>query len=203
MDTAILEKINGLAPRVGLLTPVMIAIARYGPVLCAIALVWFWLRGRYSEQRGSIVAGIATLLALGLGQLLGLAWPRPRPYERLPVHLLVPRVHDTSFPSDHATLGFAVAVGVLFFHRKAGMWLMAFAIILAYSRVFVGAHYPTDVIAGAALGSLAAVGMNGLFRRDRFRSKLDKVVSPLAQKLSFSRKQGSVDSEVRNEEKQF
>lgn len=75
------------------------------------------------------------------------------------VHLLVDKTTDFSFPSDHATAAGAVAVGLLLTNRRWGIVAAALAIVMAFTRVYVGAHYPGDVIAGLALGgAVAAAG---------------------------------------------
>jgi undecaprenyl-diphosphatase len=151
----------------------MTAIARYLPALLAAALAWLYAVGAQKQRRACFLAGCSTLVAMGLGQLIGMAYPRPRPYDTYPIHLLVPRVHDTSFPSDHAIVGFAVAVGVMMVNRRAGIALLAAALVLCFARVFVGAHYPTDVLAGAALGGLTAAGIWRLGEHGLLRKPLD------------------------------
>jgi undecaprenyl-diphosphatase len=86
-------------------------------------------------------------------------WARPRPYEAHPAHthLFVPASHDPSFPSDHATAAFAIAVALLLRHRKAGLLALGLALAVSVSRVVVGTHYPSDVLAGAAIGAMAAL----------------------------------------------
>jgi undecaprenyl-diphosphatase len=70
---------------------------------------------------------------------------------------LLARSPDPSFPSDHATAAFALAVAVFMYHRRAGWLMLAMAAVVAVGRVAVGTHYPGDVLAGAMLGSAAAL----------------------------------------------
>lgn len=72
------------------------------------------------------------------------------------VHVLVDKTTDFSFPSDHATTAGAVAVGLLFANRRWGIVASALAVLTAFTRVYVGAHYPSDVVAGLALGGIVA-----------------------------------------------
>jgi membrane-associated phospholipid phosphatase len=99
-----------------------------------------------------VVTVIGVLMALGLNQVIIHLWARPRPYVLHPVSLLVPRSADSSFPSDHATFAFAVATGLFLTRRTWGIGAGVFAALVAFSRVYVGAHYPLDVVAGAAIG---------------------------------------------------
>ena len=79
---------------------------------------------------------------------------RARPYVTHPAqtHLLIARSHDPSFPSDHATGAFALAFGIWLYDRTVGTVLLVLAAVLAFARVYVGTHYPGDVIAGALMG---------------------------------------------------
>ncbi|MFZ0215177.1 MAG: phosphatase PAP2 family protein, partial [Candidatus Dormiibacterota bacterium] len=72
------------------------------------------------------------------------------------VHVLVSQVKDASFPSDHAAAGFAIAGIVFLRHRRLGLPLLLFGLVMDYARVFVGVHYPGDVLAGTAIGLVSA-----------------------------------------------
>jgi len=158
----------------------MIGSAKYLPIVFAVALIALWVTWKPYNQRGAFLAGASALIALGLGQVVGYALPRPRPYLAHPVHLLINRSVDTSFPSDHATLGFAVAVMVWQCNRKVGVWLLVLALVLAFSRVFVGAHYPSDVLGGAVLGSVTSLAIAAVSSRGHPRRALDSLFGFLA-----------------------
>jgi undecaprenyl-diphosphatase len=127
------------------------------PVFIGIVAAWFvigWVTGRPNERRGAVLALLAAGGALLVNQILIRIWDRPRPFVVHPhsVHVLVSRSTDSSFPSDHAAASIAIAVAVLLMHRRIGLIVLAVALLVCYSRVFVGAHYPGDVLAGAAIG---------------------------------------------------
>lgn len=91
---------------------------------------------------------------------------RPRPFAHYAEpKVLVPRPHDASFPSGHAATSFAAATILSFAFPKAAPAFLVLAAAVAYSRVYVGVHYPLDVLAGAALGALVASGLWWLLRR--------------------------------------
>jgi undecaprenyl-diphosphatase len=124
--------------------------------------VLFLARGKWASRNarhGVIAAGLSAALALGVGHLITVLWDRPRPYIAHPMvsHLFVAPSGDPSFPSDHATAAFAIAVSLLLRNRRIGLVAMAMAIVLAVARVAVGVHYPSDVFAGALLGTAAAL----------------------------------------------
>jgi undecaprenyl-diphosphatase len=111
-------------------------------------------------------AAAAALAALGVGQLVGHAVERARPYAVMPgMHVLVSRTSDFSLPSDHATVVGAVAVGLLVCARPLGLVAAGLAALMAFARVYVGAHYPADVVAGLVLGAAAAVILVPFARR--------------------------------------
>jgi membrane-associated phospholipid phosphatase len=163
MDDTLFRWINRLANRTGWAHGFFTAYARYGIVLFAVLLVVAYLDGRYHNDvravAGSVWAAGAALVALGIGQLIGGAIDRARPYEAMTgVHLLVDKTTDFSFPSDHATAAGAVAVGLLLTNRRWGIAAAVLAVLMAITRVYVGAHYPGDVLAGLALGGIVAGG---------------------------------------------
>jgi len=179
-DYELFTTINGLARRSAVVDTLMAGSAKYLPLIFALALIVLWLTWKPRNQRGAFLAGGSALIALGIGQLLGYAFPRPRPYVAHSVNLLIARSADTSFPSDHATLGFAVAVMVWQYNRRVGAWLLILAFILAFSRVFVGAHYPGDVVGGAILGSVTSVVIAVLSEFVPLRRVLDRGFEILA-----------------------
>ncbi len=157
IDYTLFRIINGMAGRSHTLDVVMISLAKYSPLVYAVALALLWLTWKPRNQRAALFAGISALVALGLGQIVGYAIPRDRPYLSHHVALLITHSPDTSFPSDHTTLAFAVGIAVWKFNRRAGITLLIFGVLVAMARVFVGAHYPGDVIGGAVLGSITSL----------------------------------------------
>lgn len=141
----------------------------------ALLAVLFLVRGKWRSvngRHGVVAAGFSALLALGIAQLIADLWSRPRPYISHPdVHLFISASHDPSFPSDHATAAFAIAVALFLRHRKAGWVALGLATILSVARVAVGTHYPGDVVAGALIGAAAAL----VFWRPSVREPLHRV----------------------------
>ena len=157
LDTTIFLWLNGHAGHNPGLDALMVALARYAPAIIAVVLLACWARWTRDWQRAAALAGAAAFLALGAGQLVGLALPRLRPYQVLSATVLVPHAPDTSFPSDHAILVAAVTVVLLSRSRTLGAWLILFSLLVLVARVYIGVHYPSDVVGGAALGALGAL----------------------------------------------
>ena len=179
-DYALFRLINSMAGHNAALDGIMVGFAKYSPEFFAIVLLVLWLTWKPANQRGAFLAGSAGLVALGIGQLIGMLFPRPRPYLVHKVTLLITHAADTSFPSDHATLGFAIAAMLYQFNRGAATLVLLTAIGMAFARVFVGAHYPTDVLGGAVLGTVTSITLGSLTNRAPFSSWLDKLMKTMA-----------------------
>jgi undecaprenyl-diphosphatase len=161
---------NRLADRTGWAHQAARLYAKDGIVLFAVLLAagWWWRRRSrdVAGVAGLVGTGAAALAALGVGQVVGHVVDRARPYAVMPgVHVLVSRTSDFSFPSDHATAVGAVAVGLLVCWRPLGWVAAGLAALMAFARVYVGAHYPADVVAGLVLGGATAVIVVSFARR--------------------------------------
>jgi undecaprenyl-diphosphatase len=156
--------VNGLAGKNAVLDALGRLFGNYGPEMWVVILlaIWFWPPMVANRPRRAVVyATVATVLALAVNYVLSHALPfRPRPLYFLPpsaVHPLLSHSNDSSFPSDHAAGSFAIAVALFFAGRRAGWWAVLLACLIAVARVFTGLHWPTDVLAGAAIGTLAGL----------------------------------------------
>ncbi len=188
MDIVLFKLINGLAGHSAWLDLFMTTVAKYTPVLLAGILILLWITYKETSQRAAFLAGISVLIALGLAQVIGWIVERPRPYAYA-AHVLIARTTDTSFPSDHATLAFAIAALLWHFHRKLSLGLFALGALLAFSRVYVGAHYPFDTVGGALLGSLVGWGIGKISLQKPFRSWIAVLFSFLS-RLRLAAKPG-------------
>jgi undecaprenyl-diphosphatase len=163
MDFSLARTLNSWAYRHDLVSDWARFFARDGVwLLVGLVVVTFLLAGHVlslEARGGAALAGFGMLLALAIGQVISGAVDRSRPFVDHPgrVHLLMAHSRDPGFPSDHATGAFAIAFGLLAADRRIGRVALLLAAAIAISRIAVGAHYPTDVLAGAALGGVAVL----------------------------------------------
>jgi undecaprenyl-diphosphatase len=131
--------------------------------LLAQDLVWIvpavlivgWLRSSSATRQGLVAAAAAALAGLAINQFIGLVWYQPRPFEIGLGRTLIRHVQDSTFPSDHLTLIWAVAFSLLM-HRQtrlAGWALTAMGLPVAWARIYLGVHFPLDIL-GSALVAL-------------------------------------------------
>jgi undecaprenyl-diphosphatase len=161
-DISLYHLINGLAGHSYLLDDLMIFFAKYSLEFYAILFIVAWLtlpKRDIDHRHALIVAGFSGILALFINVIISHVWYRPRPFTVLHkgTYLqLISHSKDASFPSDHTSGSFGFASGSWGHNTK---WISGtftvIAIIVMFSRVYVGVHYPTDVIASLIVGSLS------------------------------------------------
>ncbi len=91
------------------------------------------------------------------------------------IPLAIEKPTSFSFPSGHTASAFAAVGALLFTHKKIGIPLILFAVMMGLSRIYLFVHFPTDVIAGAALGILMAWVTVLIFRELKYDEKLDNL----------------------------
>jgi undecaprenyl-diphosphatase len=154
LNLALYSSINAHAGLHGL--PLLLALfgAEWLILLVPLLLVLLWTSGETAQRQAALRASLAVALALAINGLIGLAWFHPRPFMAGVGHTFMHHAPDSSFPSDHGTIMFTVALALCFSlaprARRFGTLLLPAAAIVAWARVYLGVHYPLDM-AGALL----------------------------------------------------
>ena len=139
---------------------IMPVITNEAIILVPVILVslYFLIKGSKRTRIAIICMIVAVLLADAVAyRLIKPYFGRLRPCDVLPgVHILA-QAGKYSFPSNHAANMMALSVITLFFYRRYGWLIFSIALIVGYSRIYVGVHYPLDVLSGFVLGGVTAL----------------------------------------------
>jgi len=166
-DKTLFFWINDLAGEVSIVDRFMRLIGNDYFILAGMALVVFamWFTGRNPEhrernQRAVWYALIGVGFACAIVAICNAFYDRLRPFDMYPgdVELLFYRPTDPSFPSNTAATAFAFASGIWLGNRRVGYFLLLPAFLVSFARVFIGVHYPFDVLGGAIIGIAATLG---------------------------------------------
>ena len=137
-----------------------------GVVVAILWWIWFQQEDNQEKRESVLVAIVAGFLGLAISRILSWTIFRARPLNEPQLSFQLPYGSvpvgfegASSFPSDHAVLFFALAAGLFLASRRVGsVALIYVALVICLPRVYLGVHYPTDILAGAALG-IALAGM--------------------------------------------
>lgn len=169
IDSNLTSLINGLSGHISFIDSLVVAVTHWGlplMILCVVPL--WWLRLNRCEMRYLAVSSALTFISgLLINQFVLMFISRARPYTEGLTHLLIEPSTDPSFPSDHATGAFAIAV-TFFFHgrNKMGALFSLGALLVMFSRVYVGTHYVTDVLGGLVTASIAGLFVSRFHYRE-------------------------------------
>jgi undecaprenyl-diphosphatase len=176
VDYSIYKSIDGTGPNF-LHAPMKFAANDLVFVIVAIVALTFlipWRAHRLDRRIGAVMATAAGGVALLLVQPISNAVDRARPFVDHPhAKLLIHHATDAGFPSDHATGAFAMAMALWFYDRAIGALALVLAAIVAFARVYVGVHYPSDVVGGALIGIAVAL----IFQLTPLRALIVRIAS--------------------------
>lgn len=143
--------------------PAVTRLSDHGEVWMLIVLVLLCIP---KTRRIGLAAGISLLAGYLIGNLfLKNLFERQRPCWIDPsVQLLVESPKDYSFPSGHTLASFTTALAVFFFDRRLGLPMLVLAAVIAYSRLYLFVHFPTDILGGLLLALLISWGVSKGFR---------------------------------------
>jgi undecaprenyl-diphosphatase len=179
VDVTVTHWINALAGQMPALDQLMIEVTTFGVpfMVLLVALQWWSKRPHEYKRHACVAAGLSFLLGLMFAQIMLLFIHRMRPYDAGVSHLIVAPTADWSFPSDHAiaslSIVFAFALQGL---RRWALIFLALAIVVCFSRVYVGIHYTSDILGGAAVAIIAAFFVKQFYKPN---TKLDRWITGL------------------------
>ncbi|MEK7061876.1 MAG: phosphatase PAP2 family protein [Patescibacteria group bacterium] len=167
IDLYIFNLINGLAFKWYWLDFVGFIITKYSEYVLVAVLVLFLIINLKKYWRMILEAIIAaTFTRLVLIEIIRWLWFRPRPFVLNNVNLLIDyNAKEASFPSGHASFYFALSTIVYFYNKKIGVVFYIASLCIVLARVFIGIHWPSDILAGAIIGILVGLVLNKIFKK--------------------------------------
>jgi undecaprenyl-diphosphatase len=156
MDLRLFQQINKLSGRISPVDHSMIFISNRFRYVFLFIIVMLLFKNR-KNKRIALETGSSVLLSLIVQFFIKFFYDKPRPFKKRRVGILIPSKMDSSFPSKHTILAFAASTSILMFHRKLGAIMMWMSALTGFSRIWVGHHYPSDIIGSAILGSLTSL----------------------------------------------
>lgn len=144
----------------------------FSEYLIALFVLFFIIE--FKNVKAVSNAIISSLAAVLINSAIGFFYFIPRPFVSHKVNLLVNHITNASFPSDHAAVSFAFATAIFLYNRKVGVFAYAIAFLISVSRVFVGLHYPSDILVGAIVGIIVSLIVDIFVRR--YMERIENIV---------------------------
>lgn len=154
----VFRAINDLGKQYSFLNSAMVFLAEYMVYILGLIIIAYWFTGSRKGRMRVIQAMIAFVIAEVIGKIAGKLYFNYQPFAVLPdVNKLVDHAVDNSFPSDHTILFFSICFSFWLVRKKKGWLWLILAFCVAISRIWVGVHYPFDVVIGALIGCITAL----------------------------------------------
>jgi undecaprenyl-diphosphatase len=155
INLTLFKFIHDLSGKFWLFDWIGIFLAEYlGYILVLIAAI-FLIKEKSWRQRIYFfsLSALSVILARGvITEIIRFFYPQDRPFMALQFQPLISHEVSFSFPSGHATAYFALALAVFYINRKWGWRFLATALIMGLARIYVGIHWPLDILVGALIG---------------------------------------------------
>ena len=196
MNMVFFRLINNLANKNMELDWIMIFFTKYVPYIfmAVIAMVFIIgiIRKNSDYRKVAVNTFVITVINLMLAFIVGGIYYVDRPFVHNKVNLLLPHVKDASFPSDHAIGTMSIALGIEKYNKLFSIILIILSIIVGFSRMYVGHHYPMDVI-----GAYVIVFVTSYIYNLKLRSKVEKLYEMAEKKIVMILGSKSSDNEMK------
>ncbi|XRG80325.1 undecaprenyl-diphosphatase [Rossellomorea sp. GAMAL-10_SWC] len=157
MNYSIFKLINSFAGIWPALDNVMIFLSKSAILIVIGLLAYLWIQKGSERKYTAFYIVLTLILALGGNFIIHQFYYHARPFVNHHVTKLITHSSDSSFVSDHGTLVFSTALILLFRKDRLGLISLVWAILVGISRIFVGVHYPFDIIGAFILAGIVAI----------------------------------------------
>ncbi|OOP74333.1 phosphatase PAP2 family protein [Clostridium beijerinckii] len=183
MNMELFRLINNMADKNSILDKVMIFFTKDVPYIFMAVIAIIFILGIIKKnsdcRKAAVNIFIITVINLVLSFIIGNIYYVDRPFVHNKVNLLTSHSADASFPSDHATGTMSIALGTLKYNKILSIILTIMSLIVGFSRVYVGHHYPMDVV-----GAYIIVFVTNYIYNLKLRSKVDNLYEMVEKKIA-------------------
>lgn len=170
MDYTIFSFINSFAGKWLFLDSLAIFFAQYFVywLVAGAVVAFFLIKSKKEKVRYLILATTGVILSrLVITELIRVIWRRPRPFVAHTVNSLIEHSASASSPSGHMAFLFALATAIYFINKRFGIIFFILSFVIGLARIFVGVHYPLDILGGIVVGVLSVVLLKILIKTRR------------------------------------
>lgn len=163
MNNKVFKLINQFSGRYSPIDLLMILISNKIRYVFIFVLIFMWFRND-SYKKVSCNAVKSTGITLFIHTLIKLFYFKPRPFVNKRVGILIPSKMDSTFPSKHTLLVFAISTSIFLYNRVLGSIMWVLSVLTGFSRIWVGHHYPSDIIGSAFIASMTSIILDKISR---------------------------------------
>ena len=162
LNIDIFNLINSLAGKSLLLDSLMIFVAEYLIFIIIIPLVYLFVK----DKKNFVFAFLCSLVSLIIGQLIKFFFYFPRPFALGIGKQLIEHAADSSYPSDHTIAVLSLGFGLMLTkYKKTGILFLILGLLIGFSRIFVGVHFPVDILGSVLVSFIGCIIVYLFFRR--------------------------------------
>ncbi|MED3551997.1 undecaprenyl-diphosphatase [Cytobacillus praedii] len=156
MDNKVFMQVNRLSGRGSAIDLLMIWISKRIRFVFIFVLVFMWFKNdSYKNAANNAVMSMG--ITLIIHTLIKWFYFKPRPFVKNRVGILIPSKLDSTFPSKHSLLVFAISTSIFLYDRFLGSIMWVLSLLTGFSRIWVGHHYPSDIIGSAFIASITSI----------------------------------------------
>ncbi len=163
MDYRVFKWINQLSGRCSPIDSFMILLSNKVRYVFIFVLIFMWFKNK-PYKKVACNALVSAAIAFVINPLVKLFYFKPRPFIKRRVGILIPAKADSSFPSKHTLLVFAISSTIFLYQRSLGLIMSILSALTGFSRIWVGHHYPSDIIGSALIAAITSILYNKMSR---------------------------------------
>src|SRR4051794_25236369 len=167
MNNKVFKLINQFSGRYSPIDLLMILISNKIRYVFIFVLIFMWFRND-SYKEVSCNAVKSTGITLLIHTLIKLFYFKPRPFVNKRVGILIPSKMDSTFPSKHTLLVFAISTSIFLYDRVLGSIMWVLSVLTGFSRIWIGHHYPSDIIGSAFIASMTSIILDKISRSTNY-----------------------------------